>query len=240
MMKSANASFGTAACLTILFCSMPLATVSAQHSEPRIVSPSDHDASWQHQVPLHDSPEVHSEHHELQPLHGQHTHVEQHGEHGHHAGHGDHHAESMHAAESSACNCGHKGCHGVCRDPGRPEKPKREMPGDVNRGDCPPHRYGMPDCQRAGNPHAVHRFAKCSVDGKYSSWFVGGGAAFFRGRCRKPSEGTWGMDYSGLFGKANVWMNYTRDREQGGEGAYETDGEPEFVSKVHGFLGLGH
>jgi hypothetical protein len=98
----------------------------------------------------------------------------------------------------------------------------------------------MSDFSRAGKPTCVHRFAKCSVDDSYSAWFVGGGAAFFKGRPRKSSEGTWGLDYDGLFGKANNWLNYTRCREQGGEGAYATDGEPEFVSKVHGFLGLGH
>jgi hypothetical protein len=131
-----------------------------------------------------------------------------------------------------ACDCGAKRCHGVCRDPGHPKKPKRDKPGDVNRGDCPPLRYRIPDCKRAGNPHAVHRFAKCAVNSKYSSWFVGGGAAFCRGRCRKPTEGTWGLDYDGFFGHANVWLKYTRGRKQGGEGAYATDGEPKIVSRV--------
>ena len=144
------------------------------------------------------------------------------------------------AEEVPACNCGKKRCHGVCRDPGHPAKPKREKPGDVDRGDCPPLRYRIADCQRAGNPHCVAKWAKCSVDGKYSAWFAGGGAAFFRGRSRQPSEGTWGLDYNGVFGHANVWLKYTRDRQQGGEGAYETDGEPKFVSRAHSLLELGH
>ena len=106
---------------------------------------------------------------------------------------------------------------------------------------APPKRYLMHDCKRAGNPHCVAWWAKCSVDGKYSSWFVGGGSPFARGRCRKPTEGTWGLDYNGFFGHAKVWMNYTRyNRNQGGEGAYETDGEPAFVSKAHQILHLGH
>ena len=71
---------------------------------------------------------------------------------------------------------------------------------------------------------------------KYSAWFVGGGAALFKGRPRKQTEGTWGMDYSGLFGKANVWLKYTRHREQGGEGAYETDGEPELIGRLQQVL----
>jgi hypothetical protein len=139
------------------------------------------------------------------------------------------------------CQCGTKACHGVCTDPGRPRKPIIKKPGDRDRGDCPPKRYCMPDCKRAGNPHCVAPWARCSVNEKYSSWFVGGGTPFARGRCRTPSEGTWGLDYGGFFGHAKVWLNYTRHgRTQGGEGAYQTDGEPAFVSKAHSILGLGH
>lgn len=145
------------------------------------------------------------------------------------------------STSSAPCDCGETGCYGVCRDPGRPAKPKREMPGDVNRGDCPPYRYRISDCERAGNPHSVHRFAKCATDNKYTASYVGGGAALPWGsRCRKSSEGTWGLDYSGLFGKANVWLNYTRGRKQGGEGAYATDGEPKLVSKVKHFFESAH
>jgi hypothetical protein len=161
-----------------------------------------------------------------------------------------HHAHEIHveAAEESAesegsetCSCGgEKHCHGVCRDPGHPKKPKHDKPGDVDRGDCPGLRYRISDCKRAGNPRRVARLAKCSVNGKYSSWFVGGGAAFFRGQCRKPTQGTWGMDYDGAFGRVNNWLNYTRGRKQGGEGAYRTDGEPKVVSRAHEILGLGH
>ncbi len=140
----------------------------------------------------------------------------------------------------AGCDCGDKPCHGVCRDPRHPKKPKLEKPGDVDRGDRPPLRYRIPDCQRAGNPHRVAKWAKCSVDGKYSAWFVGGGAAFFRGKPRKPNAGTWGLDYSGLLGHANVWLKYTRDCNQGGEGAYQTDGGPKFISRANSMLGLGH
>lgn len=139
-----------------------------------------------------------------------------------------------------SCTCGRKHCPGVCRDPGRPKKPKCTKPGDVDRGDCPPYRYQISDHHRAGNPHRVACWAKCGVSDKYSAWFVGGGAAFCRGRCRKPTEGTWGLDYDGLFGHVNNWLKYTRGREQGGEGSYATDGEPEFVSRIHGVFGHGH
>jgi len=138
------------------------------------------------------------------------------------------------------CECGKKNCPGVCLDPGHPEKPHFKKPGDIDRGDCPPYRYRIPDCKRAGNPHCVARWAKCGTDDKYSAWFVGGGSPFRKGRCRRPTEGTWGLDYEGLFGHANVWLRYTWGREQGGEGAYSTDGEPEFVARTHEVLGLGH
>ena len=131
-------------------------------------------------------------------------------------------------------------CPGVCRDPGWPKKPFHEPPGDRNRGACPPHRYWIPDCERAGHPNQVARWARCSVDDDYSAWFVGGGAPFFRGRGRTAAEGTWGLDYKGLFGRANVWLNYTRGRKQGGEGAYQTDGEPELVKKVQHWFGKKH
>ena len=135
------------------------------------------------------------------------------------------------------CNqpsCNQPSCYGVSTDPGHPKKPCINKPGDRDRGDCPPLRYRMSDCQRAGHPKQIAPWAKCSVDGKYSSWFVGGGSPFAKGRPRKSTEGTWGTDYSGLFGHARVWLKYTRlHRNQGGEGAYATDGEPAIVKKVH-------
>lgn len=148
--------------------------------------------------------------------------------------------DSQYVDSQYECDCGVETCHGVCRDPGRPKKPKWEKPGDINRGDHPPLRYKIPDCKRAGNPHCVSKWAKCSTDDKYSAWYVGGGAAFFRGRSRKSNEGTFGVDYAGILGRANVWLNYTRDRHQGGEGAYATDGEPKVISQARRLLPLGH
>ncbi|KAA5543721.1 hypothetical protein FYK55_11055 [Roseiconus nitratireducens] len=146
-------------------------------------------------------------------------------------------------------NAGTTCCHGVDRDPGHPKKPEREMPGDRDLSGCPPQRYQMDDCERAGSPHSVAPWAKCSTSAKYSVWFVGGGEpsahlprlwppSSDRGRARHSNaadgfgEGTWGMDYNGLFGKTNVWLNYTCGRRQGGEGAYATDGEPEFIGRL--------
>lgn len=97
------------------------------------------------------------------------------------------------------------------------------MPGDVDRGANPPYRYTLADCQRAGWPHSVARWAKPSINRRYSAWFVGGGAAIGgRGMC--PGEGTWGLDYHGWFRPGRVWMGWTFGRKQGGEGAYKTDG----------------
>lgn len=156
------------------------------------------------------------------------------------------------AQGNQLCQCNN--CCGTSLDPGRPRKPQRKVPGDVNRAGCPPRRYQRIDHTRAGEPHFVASWATCSVSEKYSGYFVGGGAAFShvpqtqlallgRGRNRKANgcgqhgEGTWGLDYDGFFGKANIWLKYTQGRRQGGEGAYETDGEPKFVSKLKKALG---
>lgn len=132
----------------------------------------------------------------------------------------------MYESDSYAPGCSlGLGCSGkgLSYDPGRPQKPHRKLPGDINRGDCPPYRYTLSDCQRAGDPHCVAWWAKPSTSLKYSAGFVGGGAAI-GGRSRHCSEGVWGMDYHGLFPYRRVWMRWTCGREQGGVGAYKTDG----------------
>ena len=53
------------------------------------------------------------------------------------------------------------------------------------------------------------------------------------------------MDYNGFFRRGTVWLDYTlgknnKGREQGGEGAYRTDGEPAIVSKAKSFLHHDH
>ena len=124
-----------------------------------------------------------------------------------------------HGTESPSC------CLGVCRDPGRPAKPKRDKPGDVNRGQCPPYRYQLPDHRRAGAPHCVARWARPSITPKYSSSYVGGGATW-KGRGRGADEGTWGVDYQGCLPSRHIFLRWTCGREQGGTGAYATDAEP--------------
>ena len=154
------------------------------------------------------------------------------------------HAPNTTPSESAGCpicNATPSSCHGVCKDPGWPRKPLINKPGDRDRSNSPPKRYQIPDCKRAGHPHRIAPWAKCSVDGKYSSWFVGGGSPFCFGRPRNQIEGTWGLDYGGLFGHAKVWLRYTRfHRNQGGEGAYATDGEPAVAKTLHRVLHLQH
>jgi hypothetical protein len=128
--------------------------------------------------------------------------------------------DSRQGCDSIGLGCSRSG---LSYDPGRPKKPHRELPGDISRDDCPPYRYTIPDCQRAGNPHCVASWAQLSITTKYSAGFVGGGAAL-GGRSRYCSEGVWGLDYHGLLPYRRVWMRWTSGREQGGEGAYKTDG----------------
>lgn len=116
----------------------------------------------------------------------------------------------------------------VSHDPGHPGKPRREKPGDINRSDCPPERYCISDCERAGNPHEVAWWARCVINKNYSAWFVGGGNPWVfpgKSRCRTREEGTWGLDYDGLFRPRRVWLSWSQGREQAGLGAYETDGK---------------
>lgn len=89
-------------------------------------------------------------------------------------------------------------------------------------------RYCLPQCFRAGFPHLVSPFAKPSVNERYEVGYVGGGSAI-GGSKRYAHEGTFGLDYSGWVVPRNIWLNWNHGkREQGGEGAYKTDG-PKFI-----------
>ena len=132
-------------------------------------------------------------------------------------------ADDLEVTEAACAQCiATNRCPGVCRDPGHPRKPLLDRPGDRDKGDCPPLRYRIDDCQRSGNPSSVYKWAKPSITDKYSAWYVGGGA-WFKGRGRTAEEGTWGLDYDGFFGHARTWLNYSCGKRKGGEGAYQTD-----------------
>lgn len=122
----------------------------------------------------------------------------------------------------------------VCYHPGRPRLPLWKRPGDINLKDCPPERYCMDDCVRAGEPHCISRWAQCATNEKYSAWYVGGGNSWLLpryARGRRAEEGTWGLDYDGLFRPRRVWLDWSCGREQGGLGSYATDGGPKFLER---------
>ena len=78
---------------------------------------------------------------------------------------------------------------------------------------------------RAGNPDCVAKWAVPSDTGSYIGYQVGGGSA----NCRKAEEpasheGTWGWDYEGRWWPSRVVLGWWHGREQGGTGAYKTDG----------------
>jgi hypothetical protein len=78
--------------------------------------------------------------------------------------------------------------------------------------------------QRAGCPESVAPWAVPSNTKHYGGYYVGGGAPRHgEGRC--IDEGTWGWDYLGFALPKNVALGWWHGRrEQGGEGAYRTDG----------------
>lgn len=76
----------------------------------------------------------------------------------------------------------------------------------------------------AGCPLCVSRLAQPSNTCDYDGYYVGGGAAHF-GDAPCPQEGTWGWDYFGCH--FNRWVDlgwWHGRRDQGGTGAYKTDG----------------
>ena len=87
-----------------------------------------------------------------------------------------------------------------------------------------------PDCECqdrhacAGWPQCVAPWARPSYGCHEWGYYVGGGAAA-HGDCRCSHEGTWGWDYHGrLFTKRVALGWYHGRREQGGYGAYKSDG----------------
>lgn len=78
--------------------------------------------------------------------------------------------------------------------------------------------------QRTGYPQCISPLARPSESPHECGYWVGGGAPHHgEGRC--VDEGTWGWDYSGiLFPKRVALLWWHGQREQGGSGAYKTDG----------------
>lgn len=130
----------------------------------------------------------------------------------------DHGSEAEAEAEKVYPRC-------VSHDPGWPQKPVHDRPGDINWGDCPPPRYLQNNYFRAGWPLSIRPRAICSINPRYAAGYVGGGAflGLPHARPRTCEEGTWGLDYTIWSKPATVFMRWTNGCEQGGLGAYETD-----------------
>jgi hypothetical protein len=82
------------------------------------------------------------------------------------------------------------------------------------------------DHARAGFPEEISRWARPSDTGRYVGYYVGGGAWNYR-RSDLPTadEGTWGWDFTGGRFRRRVMLNWWHGRrDQGGAGAYATDG----------------
>ncbi len=77
---------------------------------------------------------------------------------------------------------------------------------------------------RAGWPQCVSQWARPSYGCHESGCYVGGGAPV-HGDCRCSHEGTWGWDYHGRLFTKRIWLGWHHGRrQQGGYGAYKSDG----------------
>jgi hypothetical protein len=91
---------------------------------------------------------------------------------------------------------------------------------------------------RAGYPSEVACWAQPSDSGHYFGYAVGGGSPC---RCEGPyrDERTWGWDYEGLLLPSWVALLWSHGRQQGGTGAYRTDGPRPVESLKRGTEGCG-
>jgi hypothetical protein len=76
---------------------------------------------------------------------------------------------------------------------------------------------------RAGWPECIRQRATPSNTPHDCGYWVGGGAAW-HGQGRLLDEGTFGWDYFGLTSRKRVALGWWHGRQQGGLGAYPTDG----------------
>jgi hypothetical protein len=86
---------------------------------------------------------------------------------------------------------------------------------------------------RAGWPLSIACWASPSNTPHYCGGYVGGDTAI--GGCPPTAEqGTWGWDYRGLYLPKRIWLGWSNGaRQQGGAGAYRTDG-PHFLKHEYG------
>lgn len=123
----------------------------------------------------------------------------------------------------------------VSHDPGKPGMRCFPLLANIHKTKSTSKRYDLPNCERAGHPHEVAWWAGNPINKNYSAAFVGGGTPWVlahKTRSRAHDEGTWGLDYDGLFKPRRVWLQWSCDREQGGLGSYATDGAPAIVERL--------
>ncbi len=106
----------------------------------------------------------------------------------------------------------------------RHDKPRSEPHQKPNRLPSGPWQRSLPAFHRAGNPQHVSWFAQPSRNKHDMVGYVGGGTAW-KGEPRCDDEGTFGLDYGGLFAKRHIWLKWLHGRpsHQPG-GSYEPDG----------------
>lgn len=93
----------------------------------------------------------------------------------------------------------------------------------VTSEQCPHGRSADP-VRRAGHPFDVAPWAVVTPNRHYAGYYVGGGAAL-GGDCRRPQQGTWGVDYVRLLFWKRVHLHWWNGRhDQGGQGAYKSNG----------------
>ena len=99
---------------------------------------------------------------------------------------------------------------------------------------CAQSAASVEEQRRAGWPQEVARWAKPSDNGRYVGNLVGGGAwNWRRAEPALPDEGTWGWDYLGGPIRRRVILGWWHGRrDQGGVGAYQTDG-PRLLPPLH-------
>jgi hypothetical protein len=87
---------------------------------------------------------------------------------------------------------------------------------------CPPVVHPL---ARAGHPETISPLAVFSNNCNYGGYYVGGGLPFGgESRC-VFHEGTWGWDYFGILFPKKIVLRWGHgSHEQGGTGAYQTDG----------------
>jgi hypothetical protein len=78
---------------------------------------------------------------------------------------------------------------------------------------------------RAGHPECISGLAIPSNTHHYGGYYVGGGLPIRGEAPCSAHEGTWGWDYCGLLFPKRIALNWGHGlRQQGGTGAYKTDG----------------